>query len=145
VTIEENKALIRRLFKGWETPQDLSFVDELFAADYVAHVDDPHRTPDRAGLKDTTVRELPVFPDLRHTIEDLIADGDKVVVRLTFRGTHQGEWLTPSMGRIAPTGKHVTWGATIIYRIADGQIVEAWGQEDRLGQLQQLGVIPNSS
>ncbi|MDP8951660.1 MAG: ester cyclase, partial [Actinomycetota bacterium] len=70
-------------------------------------------------------------------IEDLFAEGDKAVLRFTFRGTHQGEF----MGN-APTGKRVTMAGIDIFRIADGKIVELWGQEDVLGMMQQLGAIP---
>ena len=78
------------------------------------------------------------FPDFQVTIEDLFAaEGEKVVLRFTFRGTHQGEFLG-----VAPTGKRVTMAGIDIFRIADGKIVELWGQEDVLGMMQQLGAIP---
>ena len=71
------------------------------------------------------------------TIEDLFAEGDKVVLRFTFHGTHQGEFMG-----VAPTGKQVTMPGIDIFRIADGKIVELWGQEDVLGMMQQIGAIP---
>lgn len=77
------------------------------------------------------------FPDLYGTIEDLIAEGDKVVTRITYRGTHQGEFMG-----IPPTGRPVTMTFTGINRIAGGKIAEGWVNFDALGMMQQLGVIP---
>jgi steroid delta-isomerase-like uncharacterized protein len=78
------------------------------------------------------------FPDFQGIIEDLFAaEGDKVVLRFTFRGTHQGEFMG-----IAPTGKQVIMPGIDIFRIADGKLVELWNQEDMLGMMQQLGAIP---
>jgi predicted ester cyclase len=77
------------------------------------------------------------FPGFQSTIEDLLSEGDKVVLRFTFRGTHQGEFMG-----IAPTGKQVTMSGINILRIADGKIVEMWNQEDVLGMMRQIGAIP---
>ncbi|MCB0061532.1 MAG: ester cyclase [Caldilineaceae bacterium] len=81
------------------------------------------------------------FPDCHDTIDDLIAEGDKVVVRWTMRGTHLGEWPAP-WGPIPPTGKPVTFSAIHIFRFADGKIVERWAQVDTLGILQQINALP---
>ena len=80
---------------------------------------------------------LTAFPDLHFTVEDLIAEGDKVVARLTVRGTQQGAFMG-----IPPTGKHVTVTGIDINRLAGGKSVEHWLNMDTLGLLQQLGVIP---
>ncbi|MFQ5794613.1 MAG: ester cyclase [Candidatus Bipolaricaulia bacterium] len=77
------------------------------------------------------------FPDGQMTIDDLIAEGDLVVARLTWRGTHQGEFYG-----IAPTGNQVAVTSIGIDRIVDGKIVEGWGEVDMLGMMQQLGVVP---
>ena len=80
------------------------------------------------------------FPDMQYTIEDMIAEADKVVVRYTFRGTHQkGE-----IYGISPTGKQVTHVGSAIYRFAGGKVVELWDIWDALGVMQQLGVIPSA-
>jgi predicted ester cyclase len=79
------------------------------------------------------------FPDGRHTFEDVIAEGDKVVTRGMFSGTHQGE----IMG-ILPTGKQVAFSVIHIDRVIDGKVVEHWGQGDTMGLMQQLGVVPSS-
>ena len=76
------------------------------------------------------------FSDCFGTIDNLIAEADKVVVRWTARGTHRGEWVTP-LGTILPTGKRVTFTAIHIFRIADGKIAERWAEEDVLGLWQQ--------
>ena len=89
-------------------------------------------------LKQFSVMLCSGFPDFRGTIEDLFAaEGHKVVLRFTFRGTHQGEFMG-----VAPTGRQVTMAGIDILRVADGKIVELWGQEDMLGMKQQLGVVP---
>lgn len=77
------------------------------------------------------------FPDLHYTVEDLIADGDKIVARLTLTGTQQGEYMG-----IPPTGKYATISDIEIFRITNGKAVECWVQVDFLGLLQQLGAIP---
>jgi len=77
------------------------------------------------------------FPDVRLTIEDMVAEGDKVAVRWAWSGTHRGEYMG-----IAPTGKEVTYTGITIHRITGGKIVESWDEVDNLGLMQQLGVAP---
>jgi predicted ester cyclase len=77
------------------------------------------------------------FPDFKATINDIIAEGDKVVIRMTWNGTHRGEFMG-----IPPTGKRVSFGVFDILRIAGGKFVEHWGQMDSMLMMQQLGVIP---
>jgi predicted ester cyclase len=77
------------------------------------------------------------FPDLHVQVEDLIAEGDKVVSRNTVTGTHQGEYMG-----LQPTGKSVTYDEIFIFRLANGRITESWGVVDVLSQLRQLGVTP---
>ena len=80
---------------------------------------------------------LGAFPDVTATVEDLLADGDKVIARVSYRGTHQGAFLG-----IPPTGKPITVMGINIFRIANGQLVEHWGLTDRISALRQLGVVP---
>ena len=110
-------------------------IDELVAQDYIQHTKGV--PPGRVGVQQffTTLRAA--FPDIHNTIEDMLAEGDRVVWRSTIRGTHTG----PFRG-IPPTGKQVTITAINILRIVDGQFVENWGEQDNLGLMQQLGVIP---
>lgn len=77
------------------------------------------------------------FPDLRFSAEDMIAEGDEVIQRLVFTGTHRGEFMN-----MPPTGRQITVTVVEVFRLADGQIVEQWVEADNLGALQQLGVIP---
>ncbi len=134
---DANKALIRRFFEEYR----LDVIDALFAPDYTHH--DPNLPPElqhgRDAYKQVVAMFLAAFPDLRTTVEDLIAEGDKVTARWTFRGTHHGEFMG-----IPPTGKQVVWTGMSITRVANGKIVEQWGEQDFLGVLQQLGVVPSA-
>jgi predicted ester cyclase len=122
--IEEHKAIARRFIDEIWNEGNLEVVDELVAADVVWH-----NTPfnDINAFKQNLVDFRSGFPDLRIITEDLLAEGDRAVVRMTGHGTH------------APTGKQVEWTGIGIVRIADAKIVEMWANEDVLGRLQQLG------
>ena len=116
----------------------MAVLEELVAPDYVWHGARRYGvSPDLAGLKQLLTAAMTAFPDAHHVVEDLIAEGDKVVARVTTRGTHRGE----IMG-IPPTGKRVSWTWIEIDRIKDGKIVECWDNSDDLGLMQQLGAIP---
>jgi steroid delta-isomerase-like uncharacterized protein len=137
MSIEENKALMRRFYeeigKG-----NLAVVDELIAADLVEHSPFvPGQAPGRQGTLELFTMIRTVFPDLRITVEDIVAEGDKVVSRGTFSGTHKGEFMG-----IAPTGKQITVGLIEIVRIVAGKMVEHWNVVDNLGMMQQLGAVP---
>jgi steroid delta-isomerase-like uncharacterized protein len=131
MSVEENKALIRRgVEEGWNK-QNVDIFDELAASDVVHH---DWRTRGLKAFKQHISAGMTAFPDLQLTIEDMIAEGDKVVVRYTLRGTQQGE----TQG-IPPTGKRVTVPGIFICRCAGGKIVEEWDMWDELGLFQQLG------
>lgn len=138
MSTEENKALVRRLVdtfnEVWRTG-NMDLIDPLFTNTFVNHT--PGMPPDREGFKLVLPAYRTAFPDLRITAEDMLAEGDKVVLRLVSRGTHQGELMG-----IPPTGKPITVSETHIYQIAGGKIVERWGQFDALGMLQQIGAVP---
>ncbi len=137
-TAEENKALFRRFMEEVANQGNIDAVDELVAPDAVEHEELPPGTPPgREGVKHFFALLRNAFPDLRVTIDDQIAEGDKVVSRVTLSGTHKGEFVG-----IPPTGKTVTFGAIDIIRVAGGKLVEHWGVTDNLGLLQQLGVVP---
>ncbi len=137
MSTEENKALVRRLFEEVWNTGDLARAGDFVADNYVSHSAIPGLPPGREGFRQIVDLYHRAFPDLQFTIEDLIAEGDKVVARLTARGTHQG-----AVGGTVPTGKQATWTAVHIYRLADGRAVERWGEADFLGLLQQVGEIP---
>jgi predicted SnoaL-like aldol condensation-catalyzing enzyme len=134
---KENKALVRRWFA--EVDQGSSTIeDELLPVDYIDHDPPlPEMAPGREGVKQANALLHAAFPDTVHTIEDQIAEGDKVVTRLSGRGTFTGEILG-----IPPNGQVVTIKGIAIHRIAGGKLVEHWAVADKLSFLQQLGALP---
>lgn len=138
MSTEQNKALLRQIMEEVFSQGNMRRADELLAPDFVDHEELPPGIPrNREGVKQLTTILHHAFPDLKITIDDIIAEGDKVVVRSTWRGTHKGEFMG-----IPPTGKRVSVGVFDIVRIAGGKAVEHWGQMDNMGMMQQLGVIP---
>ena len=137
---EENRAVIRRFLEEVFNQRKLAAIDQYMAADYVDHVLPPGVPPTREGFKQFIGAFLEAFPDFRYTVEDLIAEGDRVVARLTAQGTQQG-----AFNGVPPTGKRATWSEMHIGRVANQQLAEHWGEIDNLGMLQQLGVIPPPS
>jgi steroid delta-isomerase-like uncharacterized protein len=139
VSAEENKAIARRADEELFDRGNLDVADELFAPNFVYH--DPASGEDWRGpesVKQFAAMMRVAFPDLRYTVEDQIAEGDKVATRYTANGTHQGELMG-----IAPTGNRVEITGISITRIEDGKIEEIWENYDTLGMMQQLGVIPS--
>lgn len=131
---EEYKALARRSWEILDTP---GLIDEVYDPGLVWH--EPDR--DIEGLEEA--RQFidmykTAFPDLGATVEDVIAEGDKVVTRVTLRGTHQGE--IEEFG--PPTGRRIELEGITIHRIENGKIVEEWETYDNLGAMQQLGLVP---
>ena len=143
MSIEENKALIRRIAEEVFTQLNPDAVDELYAADFVNHSPAAGQAPDRAGIKQSIARLRDSGADMREILEDLIAEGDKVVERYTMRGTHTTEIRGPA-GPIPPTGKTVSWTGTATFRVVNGKVAERWANADTLGLLQQLGAIPTA-
>ncbi len=137
MSAEENKAVVRRLVEDLVNKGDLSVVDEIFATDFVNHSPATGTTSDREGIKQYITMVRSAFPDYHNIIEDLIAEGDRVVACVICRGTHRAEFMG-----IAPTGKSVAFSAVSIFRFAGGRVVERWNNTDDLGLLQQLGVVP---
>ena len=135
---EENKALARRFFEEVHSKGNLAVVDEIFATDFVFHAarEDVRSSE---GVKQRISAYRTGFPDLRATIEDQIAEADKVVTRVTWHGTHNGDFRGT-----APTNKQVQWSGVVIFRIAGGKIMERWGNLDRLGIMEQIGAVPAS-
>ena len=135
----DNKALIRRWVEAMNSGTWRQAADALCTTTFVLH--DPFAPPGLVGpqgVKDYLYEPwFAAFPDSQWTIEDLIAEGDKVAARATLRGTHRGEFMG-----IAPTGKHVTMTAIGLCRVEEGKFAEAWLNSDVLGLMQQLGAIP---
>ena len=137
MSTEENKALVRH---GYEelNKGNLARLDEGFAANVVVHAPGGQEAHGLEEGKRLIIKLWRAFPDHHETVDDMVAEGDKVVTRVRWTGTHQGEFQG-----IAPTGKQVTLKAITIYRIVGGKIVEVWEEADILGLMQQLGVIPS--
>jgi steroid delta-isomerase-like uncharacterized protein len=136
-----NRELFQRYFDEVTNKGNLDLVDEMFAPDYVHH--DP-ANPDPKGVVGTEdvkrhLQELiDAFPDMQFTVEDMIAQGDDIVVRWTATCTHTGDYFG-----IPPTNKSATLTGMNTWRVKDGKAVEGWVSRDDLGLLQQLGVIPS--
>jgi predicted ester cyclase len=141
VSVENNKSLVRRYYeKLWNT-WDLGVADEMIAPDIAFRGSLGLTTRGLEGFKQYAATVRAAFPDFHNTIEDLIAEGDTVVARLIYSGTHRG----PLFG-IAPTGKQVTYAGVAIFRITGSKIVDGWVMGDTLGLLRQLGAttLPGS-
>jgi predicted ester cyclase len=138
VSAESNKEVVRRLFEEAFNRGNLDVVGELIDPRLVYHSPDG----DICGLEGARLLVTGVraaFPDFHVTIEEVLADGDKVAVRFTDSGTYQGSEFGP-----AATGKRVTWTGADMFRFAGGKIIEGWGFADSMGLMRQLGVIPTA-
>ncbi|MGH2522624.1 MAG: ester cyclase [Anaerolineales bacterium] len=134
---DENKAIVRRYQEIYNSNQ-LGALDEIIVADLITHSLLPGLPPGLEGGKLAHLGFIASIPDLQQRIDDLIAERDKVVMRFTASGTHTG---APFMG-VPASGRHFTITGISLFRLANGKIVEHWGEEDSLGLLQQLGVMP---
>ena len=133
MSLEENKALSRRAIEEIMNQRNLAVFNELHSPDYVCHLNS-RTIQGPEPVKQLLSMVLTAFPDLHYTFEDVFGEGDRVVIRYTSRGTHQGELMG-----IPPTGKQVTITGTDIMRIANGKILEEWIINDLM---QQLGITP---
>jgi predicted ester cyclase len=130
MSTEANKALVRSFYERINQG-DLSVVDAFISPHFTdrnAAPESPTRTPGAEGVKQLLAARRAAFPDLHYTIEDLLAEGDKVVVRETLEGTHQGDFYG-----IAPTGKRVRATHLYLWRIEDGKVVDNWDEGGNLG------------
>jgi steroid delta-isomerase-like uncharacterized protein len=141
-TAEElsNKATFQRFHKAANTG-DMEHlaktIDEIVAPDAVIRTPLPIDATGAELLKQVWAMLLRVYPDIHLAVEDVIAEGDKVVARNTVTGTHRGEFMG-----VGPTGNSVTYSEIFIFRFADGRVVETWGVVDVYAQMKQIGVIP---
>ena len=122
---EQNKTLFKRYIDEVFHKRNMAFIDEFLDPNLVEHREDIYAF-------------LGAFPDLHVTVEDLIAEGDKIVGRVTLTGTHQGELMG-----IPATGKKVSFSEILIARISNGKVVELWEVSDTMTMMQQLGVTPS--
>jgi len=134
---EENISLVKRMYEEAWNQGKLEVIDEICAPDYIG-VGPYGNEVGPESVKRGVTNRRGAFPDIHVTIDDTIAVDDKVVARLTFRGTHKGEFQG-----IHPTNKVVTWTGIWIYRVANGKFIERWHAYDMFGLMQQLGAIPS--
>jgi len=140
-TLDANKEIGRRVLLEIWSEGRLDVIDELYAPDYVDHVNrgpEPEEVHGPGGLKAAVTMFRAAFPDLRYSIDDEMAERDLVMTRFSASGTHQGEFLGAP-----PTGGRISYTGIDINRVVDGWIVESWVQYDALGLLQQVGLVPD--
>jgi steroid delta-isomerase-like uncharacterized protein len=134
----ENKTLARRAMDELWTKGNLAAIDQLYSDNCVFHdLGSPEDIRGRDGLRQFAQTYRTACPDLQCTVEDVLAEGDKVALRWISRGSHKGDLMG-----IAPTGKQVTFRGVQIQRISNGKIVEEWAGFNTLGALQEIGAVP---
>ncbi len=135
MSTEENKMIVLRSFKGFDKGE-LNTIQDLTASNFIDHNPLPGQARGIEGVKQASSIYRAAFPDARVIIEDLIAEGDKVVIRWTGRGTHKGEFLG-----VPPSSKHVDLRGISIFRVVDGKIVEQWSELNLFDIMQQIKSI----
>ena len=138
MSTEQNKSIVRRwIEEGWNK-RNVKIIDDLYAPNVVQHdPSSPVPVESAEALKQYVRAFMNALPDLHFVIEDLVAEGDKVVWRFSSRGTHQGQLMG-----IPPTGRTANVTGMVLFRLENSKIVEVWVNIDTLGMLQQMGVIP---
>jgi len=136
MSVEENKALIRRLYQEVDK-RNLAAMDEIFSPNFVDHnpVPIPGLAHGLEGVKQIFGMADTAFADVVHDLADMIAEGDKVVVRVTARGSFKNEFAD-----IPPNGQQVAMEGIVVYRVTDGKIIEKWVEHDIRGLMVQMGV-----
>jgi steroid delta-isomerase-like uncharacterized protein len=135
MSVEDNKAVVRRFIDEIFVKGSLASVDELVADDFVGHTW-PGEGPE--GLKQSIERVSSGLADAEFVIDDIIAEGDRVAVRLTSSATQTGAFMG-----LPPTGKRYTIEEIHVFRVREGQVVEHWHQFDQMGLMKQLGAMPS--
>ena len=138
MSVGDYKELVRSEFKRWELKGDETLIDECYAPDCIWHGPGGQEISGHDGMKQLMVVLGTAFPDKRYTIQDIIAEGDKVVARWTLQGTHKGDYMG-----IPATNKQISLSGIYIIRMDEGKQVEWWLEADFLSLMQQLGVIPS--
>jgi steroid delta-isomerase-like uncharacterized protein len=136
----DNKELARRWFSEVMSEGKTEVIDELCSPDFVDNNPFPGTSPDLAGIKDFVAQIRAAFPDLQMTADDLIVEGDRLAVRSTMRGTHEGDFMG-----IAASGKKVEVSNFDFVRFENDQAAEHWGAIDTGALMEQLGVAPPTS
>jgi steroid delta-isomerase-like uncharacterized protein len=137
MSTEDNKAIVRRFFHEGPSKGNLAAAGELLSPNFSLHTPLPS-SPGIQGMKEIITACRAAFEHLDVTVEDMVAEGDKVAARFTACGTHQGSFMN-----LPPTGKPITMTGIEIFRIEDGKIAELWGEANLLGLMVQLGIVPS--
>lgn len=139
MSLEQNKAIVLKFYAAFDQ-KDVEQARELMSSNIVGRGMGTDTLKGYDAFMQYGIMMFAAFPDGRHTLEEVIAEDDKVVTRGTFSGIHQGELMG-----IPPTGKQVKFSVVHIDRVVNGKIVEHWGQGDIFAMMQQLGVVPSSN
>jgi predicted SnoaL-like aldol condensation-catalyzing enzyme len=137
---EANKATVRRLIEEVQNGHNLARIDAFFAPNFINHLEAPDLASELSAAERAKIvfsQLFTAFPDLHVTIQDQVAEGDKVVTHKIFHGTHQGTFMG-----VAPTGRQIAFAVIDILRLENGMVVEHWAVQDRLALMQQLGIVP---
>jgi steroid delta-isomerase-like uncharacterized protein len=141
MSLQENKAIVQRILSEFWQKGNVAVLDELLAADCINHEQSNPELRGKEACKqwatDVRVANRQGFPDFEITVEDMVAEDDKVVKRFVFQGTHSGQFAG-----IPPTGKRVTMRGITLYRLTQGRVSEIYWNYDVFGLLQQVGAIP---
>jgi steroid delta-isomerase-like uncharacterized protein len=140
VSSEQNKVNMSRLMVDLFAKGDISVADELVMPDFIEHSAAPGLPAGIAGLKAIAQIIRAGFPDFEVLVDDAVAEGDRVALRLTERGTHKGV-----MFGVPPSGRYASWSAMHLIRVKDGKMAEHWDVVDLLSMMQQIGGIPAQS
>ncbi|MCX6700918.1 MAG: ester cyclase [Methanomicrobiales archaeon] len=133
----ENIAIVRKFFEVGPSQGDLPAADAILAPGFSLHTPLPTPGPGIEAMNNVIITCRAAFHGLNVTIDDIMADGDKVTARFTARGTHKGEFMG-----IPPTGKAIAMTGIEIFRVKEGKIAELWGEVNQMGLMQQLGILP---
>lgn len=136
-TENENIAVVRKFFEVGPSKGDLAAADAILAPEFSLHTPLPTPGPGIDAMNNVITACRAAFHGLHVTIDDIMADGDKVTARFTARGIHKGEFMG-----LPPTGKAITMTGIEIFRVKDGKITELWGEANLMGLMQQLGILP---
>ena len=137
MSAEQNKVVVRRWFDEFINKNNMALAEELIDPNYVNHFLPPDAGKGPEAEKQIMTMFFSAFPDLKGTVEDLFAEGDRVAVRIIWRGSNTGSFMG-----MPPTGKQAAFATTNIFRVSDNKIAENWPQVDMMSLMQQLGAIP---
>jgi steroid delta-isomerase-like uncharacterized protein len=139
-TEKANMAIVKKFFEVGPSKGDIAAADALLTPDFSLHVPLPVAGPGIDAINNVIITCRAAFHGLNVTIDDLMADGDKVTARFTARGVHKGEFMG-----LPPTGKPIVMTGIEIFRLKNGKITELWGEANLMGLMHQLGILPSSA